>query len=526
MPGAGGEYPAQSGYGWTNGMLIELLARYGDELTVRPVEQEVDIYKDEEVPVTSMAYLMPSVGCEDTESQEILSFVTSEQASICMPGLPQIEVCPICAPQNFENEDDCACSSQSLNDDRNQDLDLDGCACSSPEPSLNDVCSICKSRQQDNPCNPGKENKSKPFASFTCGTPPVWPAPVKLKAAKAPLDHSCICADASAFAASRSPASRSPPPPKPPAPLSKGCTCQENSGRDSNAPRELKPPSPPCQKPPSTTTKNNNYNSNKTDLSLCCCCCDSIIKQAQPPPKPEPPCCACAGSGSGTDAISGAVSCAVTASGLHQPQAQQIPKPALRPPSPPCAMPTPSSHPPCTCKPSPAECESERVLLAAESAQPARAAQVSQQSQTPMVLKPRTAPFPMQPTATDKGCTCKPAAPSQPPMASKPPAPLSCACEGGAGREAKKPTPQLLCACASDNDTFSCEDYNEDDWLTDNNEPDDISLCNCDNDAASLEIETIPKTKVFPLGDSMETATASNSFICKCADRKSQDDCS
>ncbi|KAH8413823.1 hypothetical protein KR222_009006, partial [Zaprionus bogoriensis] len=32
-PGVGGEYPTQTGYGWTNGVLIELLARYGEELT-------------------------------------------------------------------------------------------------------------------------------------------------------------------------------------------------------------------------------------------------------------------------------------------------------------------------------------------------------------------------------------------------------------------------------------------------------------------------------------------------------------
>jgi alpha,alpha-trehalase len=33
--GGGGEYEIQEGFGWTNGVIMELLDKYGDRLTVR-----------------------------------------------------------------------------------------------------------------------------------------------------------------------------------------------------------------------------------------------------------------------------------------------------------------------------------------------------------------------------------------------------------------------------------------------------------------------------------------------------------
>lgn len=38
--GAGGEYDAQAGFGWTNGVVLQLLDRYGRDLTVLDNDSE------------------------------------------------------------------------------------------------------------------------------------------------------------------------------------------------------------------------------------------------------------------------------------------------------------------------------------------------------------------------------------------------------------------------------------------------------------------------------------------------------
>ncbi|XP_062130309.1 trehalase isoform X2 [Drosophila sulfurigaster albostrigata] len=68
--GGSGEYVNQTGFGWTNGVLIELLAKYGQELTAKdpadaagcvcPEDDDKSTGKpivDEECPITSEAYL-------------------------------------------------------------------------------------------------------------------------------------------------------------------------------------------------------------------------------------------------------------------------------------------------------------------------------------------------------------------------------------------------------------------------------------------------------------------------------------
>lgn len=526
-PGAGGEYPAQSGYGWTNGMLIELLARYGEELTSRDIEEDVDIYTDEEVPVTSMAYLTPMRKANETEqnyfspveSRGIMSFATSEQESICMPGIPQIEVCPICAPQQ-QNDEGCACGEQTE--------DIDGCACSSAGPSIDGICSVCNGRILDCPCstaevpetcsacnpqpadddcpddcptcNPGGEKKTKkqkPFTSFTCDTPPSWPPPAK---SKPPLDQGCAC-QANSGPTSIAMKPPSPPRPIPPSPVDKCCACNESSGRTLSPPKQLKPPSPPCQKPPSGSTG-------------CACDVSSRLPEALPAPKPASPadkCCACEVS--------------------SQPKPQQ-PKTQLKPPSPPCAKTPAQSLQICPCQPnleesqepseppeswqevdsSPPSQHSNEV----ESSQPVQASQPSlasrpvEESQSQKVPKPLTAPFPKL-----APCGCNEV--SQPPKELKPPSPpcqrhpvtKCCACS----------MPEDLGTSGSDDGTVSCG--NEDDWLNDDNtEIDEISLCMCDNDDASIEVEMIPKTKVFPLGDSTVNAAPTDSYNCPCSNNK------
>lgn len=40
--GGGGEYDVQKGFGWTNGVIIEFLARFGDKLTTSDSRQSTD----------------------------------------------------------------------------------------------------------------------------------------------------------------------------------------------------------------------------------------------------------------------------------------------------------------------------------------------------------------------------------------------------------------------------------------------------------------------------------------------------
>ena len=54
--GGGGEYEIQLGFGWTNGVIMELLHHYGNELTVR------DKFDEEEIRTNMAAAPLSSVG--------------------------------------------------------------------------------------------------------------------------------------------------------------------------------------------------------------------------------------------------------------------------------------------------------------------------------------------------------------------------------------------------------------------------------------------------------------------------------
>ncbi|XP_034478463.1 trehalase [Drosophila innubila] len=154
-PGFGGEQPNQTGYGWTNAVLIELLARYGQELTAADATEAADgvctcnddvstgvpILEDslEDCPITSELYLeqkaqntqtvptntecgesAPEVECcsvicchtvyeEEEPAKEIESFATSEQECGCgqeviPPPQPQPKVCTAPAPTPAKTE--------------------------------------------------------------------------------------------------------------------------------------------------------------------------------------------------------------------------------------------------------------------------------------------------------------------------------------------------------------------------------------------------------------------------------------
>jgi alpha,alpha-trehalase len=45
QPGGGGEYTVQAGFGWTNGVVLELLARYGNQFTIPPEGFKCDLGK-------------------------------------------------------------------------------------------------------------------------------------------------------------------------------------------------------------------------------------------------------------------------------------------------------------------------------------------------------------------------------------------------------------------------------------------------------------------------------------------------
>ncbi|XP_030558497.1 uncharacterized protein LOC115761023 [Drosophila novamexicana] len=124
--GGNGEYQPQTGFGWTNGVLIELLARYGEELTASDAdpncgaeEAEPDCTcrcDDEEnlksalegCPITSEAYLEQKAAEEVAASQDcdcpqdaynaqdVASFATSENP--CAPGCPNFPSTPNCGP--------------------------------------------------------------------------------------------------------------------------------------------------------------------------------------------------------------------------------------------------------------------------------------------------------------------------------------------------------------------------------------------------------------------------------------------
>ena len=61
--GGGGEYELQLGFGWTNGVVLDLLAKYGDRLTVE------DLYEEEPAAIGSSAIaavdqnVFPAVMC-------------------------------------------------------------------------------------------------------------------------------------------------------------------------------------------------------------------------------------------------------------------------------------------------------------------------------------------------------------------------------------------------------------------------------------------------------------------------------
>lgn len=38
QPGGGGEYVVQDGFGWTNGVLLWMIKKYGDEIAIDPSE--------------------------------------------------------------------------------------------------------------------------------------------------------------------------------------------------------------------------------------------------------------------------------------------------------------------------------------------------------------------------------------------------------------------------------------------------------------------------------------------------------
>lgn len=46
--GGGGEYEIQMGFGWTNGVIMELLMKYGDRLTVRDSFSEPEYHPSQQ----------------------------------------------------------------------------------------------------------------------------------------------------------------------------------------------------------------------------------------------------------------------------------------------------------------------------------------------------------------------------------------------------------------------------------------------------------------------------------------------
>ncbi|EDW62035.1 uncharacterized protein [Drosophila virilis] len=120
-----GEHQPQTGFGWTNGVLIELLARYGEELTASDADPNCGAEEaaanepdcncrcdDEEnlksalegCPITSEAYLEQKAAEEGAVSQDcdcpqdvynaqdVASFATSENP--CAPGCPNFPSTP------------------------------------------------------------------------------------------------------------------------------------------------------------------------------------------------------------------------------------------------------------------------------------------------------------------------------------------------------------------------------------------------------------------------------------------------
>jgi alpha,alpha-trehalase len=63
--GGGGEYETQVGFGWTNGVIMELLDKYGDRLTARDrftePESKPNYQSDSRINIAAAAPL-PSVG--------------------------------------------------------------------------------------------------------------------------------------------------------------------------------------------------------------------------------------------------------------------------------------------------------------------------------------------------------------------------------------------------------------------------------------------------------------------------------
>lgn len=252
-PGIGGEHASQAGYALTNGVLIELLARYG--------QQSDEAYKDEEVPITSLAYLeratadLPQAYCSTVCSQE-----TSSEPD-CMRQLPQIQVLPMCSQPN--DDDNPFSDPTSLCSICNPKKDKCPCEAPAPDDDDDDDCDCGPPRPVQAPKIPSPKGKSGgcPPKPVTCCPPPPGPCPPPKKACGPP------CPPAKAPCPPQpKPPSCCPPKPEPPAscPPKKACPPQP-------CPPPAKPPCPP-----------------KAEVKEFCSICNCAI-----PPQVEKICSAC-----------------------------------------------------------------------------------------------------------------------------------------------------------------------------------------------------------------------------------------
>lgn len=251
-PGTGGEYATQTGYGLTNGVLIELLARYG--------QQNNDAYKDEEVPITSLAYLERAAA---DQQQNYCSSVASQEMSEedCMRQLPQIQVLPMCS----QPADDC--------DD--------------PFTDPTSLCSICNPKTGVCPCEEVAQEAASDDDDCVCGPPPPavqapkLPTP-KIKApggcppccpppAKKPCGPPCPPAKAPC-----------PPQPKPPAccpPPKKASPCPPQPNPPSCCPPPAKKACPPQPCPPACPPPAKPPCPPKAEVKEFCSICNCAIPQ-------------------------------------------------------------------------------------------------------------------------------------------------------------------------------------------------------------------------------------------------------
>ncbi|ALC41687.1 Treh [Drosophila busckii] len=173
--GIGGEYDCQCGYGWTNGVIIELLAKYGAELSVSDGDEcaeccePTNILAMESCPITSEAYMEKCDACGE-------KYGTADQSQ--NQGEDETDI-------NQEgSSNSCACSCEMANKaengpESNAELELE-CACSCEVPI--NVENGTQTDQQEKHRSSGAESKPQHILAPSGESPLQTGTPVRKSA--------------------------------------------------------------------------------------------------------------------------------------------------------------------------------------------------------------------------------------------------------------------------------------------------------------------------------------------------------